>query len=75
MIVDIKFKVILKMFFLKISNINISFNKKTLISKFYIINKALLTIRQVQIIYLKEFIIVVLEINNKMFIVYMAIQK
>ena len=42
-----KFEVILGMFFLKISNVDISFGKKTLTWKSYTANKALLNTKQV----------------------------
>ena len=41
----------------------------------YTINKTLFIIEQVQIISPKKFIIVVLDINSKIFMVQMAIQK
>ena len=44
---DTKFEEILGMLFLKLSNADMSFSKETLIWKFYTINKALLTIKQV----------------------------
>ena len=47
LIANIKFEIILKIFFLKINNINMLFNKKTLIQKLYTINKALFIIKQV----------------------------
>ena len=72
---NIKFEVILEMFFLKLNNADISFGKKTLTWKTYTINKALPTIEQVQIIDKKNFVIVVLNINNKIFVIYVAIWK
>ena len=47
LITDIKFEVILEMFFLKISNIDMSFGKKTLTWKTYIIIKALPITKQI----------------------------
>ena len=44
---NIKFAVILRIFFLKISNAKMFFGEKTLKWKFYTINKALLIIKQV----------------------------
>ena len=55
--VNIKFEIVLKMFFLKLSNANMSFDEKTLMQKTYTTNKALPTIEQVQIINKKDFII------------------
>ena len=53
------------MFFLKISNVDILFSEKSLIWKFYTTNKALLTIKQVQLINSKEFIIAALDADSK----------
>ena len=50
LVTNTKFKVILKKLFLKTSNTDILFGKKMFILKFYIINKTLPTIKQVQII-------------------------
>ena len=47
LVTNTKFKVILKMFFSKISNANILFGEKTLTWKSYITNKTLLIIKQV----------------------------
>ena len=52
-----------------------SFNEKTFMWRIYTTNKALSTIKQVQIINKKDFIIVVLNTNSKTFVIYMAIQK
>ena len=52
-----------------------SFGKKTLKQKSYITNKALLTIKQVQIIDLKKVFIMTLDVDSKTFIVYIAIRK
>ena len=72
---DTKFEVILEMFFLKISNIDVSFDKKILMWKTYTINKALLTTKQVQTIDPKKYIIAALDIDSKTFIVYVAIRE
>ena len=63
------------MFFLKISNIGVSFAKNRLTRKFYTTNKALSIIKQVSIVNLKEFVIVALDVNSKIFILHVAIQK
>ena len=64
---------ILGMLFLKISNVDMSFGKKTLTWRTYTTNKNLPITKQVQIINLKKFVIVALDINNEIFVVYMAI--
>ena len=52
-----------------------SFGKKTLIWRIYITIKALSTTKWVQIINKKDFIIVLLDIDSKAFVVDMAIWK
>ena len=75
LVADTKFEVILRMFFLKLSNADMSFGKKTLMWRTYITNKALFTTKQVQIIDKKDFIIVVLDANSEMFVMCIAIQE
>ena len=71
---NIKFKVFLKIFFLKLNNVNISFDKKILIQRFFIINKILATIKFIYIINKIDFIIIILDINSEIFIIHIAIQ-
>ena len=54
LVAKIKFEVILGMFFLKISNADMSFGEKTLTWKTYTTNNALPTTKQVQIFNPKE---------------------
>ena len=61
--------------FLKISNRDVLFSKKTLMWKTYITNKTLPTTKQVHIIDPEEFIIAVLNVNNKTFIIHVTIQE
>ena len=75
LVANIKFEVILKMPFLKLSNADVSFEKKTLTWRTYTTNKALPTIKQVQIINKKNFVIVVLDADSKTFVIHMAIRK
>ena len=70
---NIKFKVILGIPFLKISNANVAFNERTLMWRLYTINEALPTIKRVQLVDLKEFVIAALDTDSKTFIVHMAI--
>ena len=70
-----KFEMILGMPFLKISNAEVSFNKKSFIWKFYTINKILLTIKQVQLIDPKKFVIAALDADSKTFVVYVTIRE
>ena len=60
------------MFSLKISNANVSFDKKILIQRFYTTNKVLATTERIQIIDWKKFVIVVLDVDSETFVVYMA---
>ena len=73
LVANSKLEIILRIFFLKLSNADISFGEKTLIWRFYTTNKALSTTKQVQIINKKDFVIVALDIDSKTFIVYMTI--
>ena len=73
LVANTKFKIILNMSCLKISNMVILFGEKTLIWKFYTISKALSTIKQVQIVDLKEFVIAALDVNNKTFVMHVTI--
>ena len=75
LVTDTKFELILEIPFLKISNADVSFGKKTLTWKTYTTNKALSTTKRVQIINKKDFVIVVLNINSETFVVYVIIQE
>ena len=68
-----KFEVILKMFFFKLSNSDISFGKKILIWRTYTTNKALSITKQVQIIDKKDIIIAKLDADSKTIVVHVAI--
>ena len=70
---DIKFEMMLGMFFLKISNANVAFGEKILTWKSYTTNKALPITKQVQLVNPKEFVIAALDADSNTFVVYMAI--
>ena len=70
-----KFEMILEMLFLKISNANVAFGKRTLMWKSYITNKTLPTTDQVPLVSPKKFVIAALDADNKTFVVHVAIQK
>ena len=72
---DTKFEVLLGMLFLKLSNANMSFGEETLMWKSYTTNEALLTTEQVQLIDLKEFVIMALDANSETFVVHVAVQE
>ena len=61
------------MLFLKISNADVSSDKKILTWRTYTTNKALPTTKQVQIVNPKEFVIAALDINSEIFVVHVAI--
>ena len=50
-----------------------SFGKKILMKKFYSTNKALPTTKQVQLVYLKEFVIAALDVDVEIFVVHITI--
>ena len=68
-----KFEMILKILFLKISNVDVLFKKEILTWKSYITYKALPTTKQFQIVDLEEFVIATLDINNKTFVMHVDI--
>ena len=61
------------MFLIKISNADISFNKRTLTWRTYTTNEALPTPKQVQIVDPKESVLAALDINSKTFVIDVAI--
>ena len=75
LVTDTKFEVIFGMLFLKISNADESFGEKILTWRIYIINKALSIIEQVHIVDPKKFVIAAIDVNNKTFVVHVAIRK
>ena len=75
LIINTKFAMILRIFFLKFSSADISFGEKILTKRTYITNETLLNTKQIQIIDKKNFVIVVLDVHNKMFMIHIAIQK
>ena len=75
LVADTKFEMILGMLFLKISNADVLFGKRTLMWRTYTTNKTLATTKQVQIVDLKEFVIAALDIDSEMFVVHVAIRE
>ena len=63
------------MSFLKISNADVAFGKKTLTWKLYTTNKTLSTIKQVKLVDPQKFVIVELNANSETFVVHVAIRK
>ena len=61
--------------FLKISNMDVLFDEKTLTWRIFTTNEALSTTKQVQIVDLKKFFTVALDVNSKTFVVHVAIQE
>ena len=61
------------MSYLKLSNANVLFDEEILIWKTHTINEALLITKQAHIINKKNFIIATLNIDNKTFMMHMAI--
>ena len=75
LVADTKFEVILGMPFLKLSNADVFFNEETLMWKSYITNKALPTIKQVQLVNPKKFVIAALDADSETFVVHVAIRE
>ena len=75
LVANTKFEIILKMSFLKTSNANMAFGKKTLKWKLYTTNKALLTTKQIQLVNPKEFVITALDADSETFVVHIDLWK
>ena len=60
---------------MKISNADVAFGEETLTWKSYTTNKALPTTEQVQLVNPKKFVIAAFDVDNKTFVVYVAIQE
>ena len=69
---DIKFEVILGMLILKHNNADMSFGEEILMWRTYTTNKVLPTIKQVQIINKKNFVIMALDANSEMFVMHVT---
>ena len=70
---DTKFKVILGMPFLKISNADVAFGEGMLTWKSYTTNEALPTTERVRLVDPKEFVIAALDADSETFVVHVAI--
>ena len=75
LVADTKFEMVLRMLFLKISNVDIAFGEETLMWKSYTTNEALSTTKRVQLVDLKEFVIAVLDADSETFIVHVVIRE
>ena len=72
LLANLSIKMVLKMLFFIFSNVNMLFAKQELIRRFYIIIKALSTIKQVKIIYKRKFTKMVLDKNVKVFVLHIT---
>ena len=75
LVANTKFKMILRMPFLKISNADITFGEGTLTWKLYTTNEALPTTERVQLVNPKEFVIAALDADRETFVVHVAIRE
>ena len=75
LVADTKFKVILGMPFLEISNADVAFGERTLTWKSYTISEALPTTERVRLVDPKEFVIAALDADSETFVVYVAIRE
>ena len=69
LVVNISPNVIFGMLFFTLNNANVDFSKKKLWEKFYTIEKAFFTIKQVKLIGKKEFIVAALNLGHETFII------
>ena len=72
---DTKFKVILEIPFLKLSNTDVSFSEEILTWKSYTTNKALPTTKRVQLVDPNKFVIAALDVDRETFIMHVTIQE
>ena len=72
LLVDINMNITLKMPFFTMNNIEIDFVGHHIYYRMYTITELPLTTRQVKLIKKKEFTIIVFDLQNKAFIVYVA---
>ena len=73
LVANTQFEAVLGMFFLKISNTDVSFGEMTLTWKSYTTKKTLSTTKQVQIVNLKEFVIAAWDVDSETLVIYIAI--
>ena len=73
LVANTKFEVVLGMPFLKISNADIAFDKRTLTWKSCTINEALPTTEQVPQVNPKEFVIAALDVKSETFVMHVVI--
>ncbi len=72
LLANVKPNVVLKIFFLTMSNVEVDFQAWDLQWRFYITKNILPTIRQVELIEKKEFTVAVLDSENEAFVIYVA---
>ena len=75
LVADTKFEVILGMFFLKISNANMSFDEEILMWRTFTTIEVLPTTEQVQIVNPKKFVTATLDVDSETFVVHMVIKE
>ena len=75
LVADTKFEVILGISFLKLSNADVLFDKRTLMWKSYITHAVLIITEQVQLSNLQKFIIAALDVDSKTFVMHMATRE
>lgn len=73
LLANISIDVTLKIFFFTLSNIKINFNNQELSWRIYTIIEAILTIEKIELVKKKEFAIAVLNLENEIFVVYIAL--
>lgn len=73
LLADISMNIAFRMIFLTLSNIKVNFTKQKLKQKLYIIAKTFSTTRSIKRFGKKEFGIVIFDLDNKNFVVYITI--
>lgn len=72
LLADISMNITFKMAFLTLSNVQINFNDCELRWRSYTLIEVMFTIRRVELVRKTEFVAVALDIDNKIFIVYIT---
>ena len=70
LLTNINIKIVVKISFLSFSNINIWFTKRKITYKKYTAIEILFIIKKIEFINKKKFVIVILNTNNKIFVIY-----
>lgn len=72
LLVDISLDIALGISFFTLSNVKIDFVGRYIYLRIYIIAKILLTMKQVELIRKRKFVVIALDLENKVFVIYVS---